>query len=124
MPAKEQIAHDLAMVYVVNRHGAAVTGSFEVSSDDDGVEGDGSVKTERLPDVGTINYRSEGTGKYETRTGGFLWNKYEFEVELTVDVPDGRVVDTAFEAMIEDYIAAYARFLHLLGERSARPGQP
>ena len=102
MPTKEQIAHDLAIVYIINRYGAEVTGDFSV---DDG-EGSGRVDTERLPGVDQIRRVRVGTG--ERRVFGLL--------EKKVLVEDGYEVDSVFRQMISDYTSAYHRFLALLDE--------
>lgn len=100
----EQIAHDLAMVYVHNRYGAEVTGSFEVNSIGD-VSGSGEVLTERLPDVDATYQVKVSTG--EKMFFGLLDKKQ------LVDTGEYRV-DGVFTEMIRDYRAAYSRILALL----------
>ena len=107
MISSEQIAHDLAMVYVHNRYGAEVTGSLEVHDYGDGVSGSGEVKTERLPRVDSTYKRSVPTG--ERRFFG-LMNKKEL-----VDTGEYRV-DEVFLEMIADYRAAYSRILALIAD--------
>ena len=51
MISKEQIAHDLAIVYLTNRYGSEVVGSFDVSGGRESVSGYGSVETIRMPDI-------------------------------------------------------------------------
>lgn len=101
---RELIAHDLAIAYVINRHGAEVRGTFDVSTYQADVSGSGRVDTRRLPDVGK-------TASRIGRTGG----KYPFGIPKLGKVETGGFeVDGSFEAMINDYQAAYARFLDLL----------
>jgi hypothetical protein len=104
MISKESIAHDLAMAYVNNRHGAEVSGQFSVDTWDDKVSGSGAVETSRLPDVDAIRMVKVGTGE-----------KYFFGLRERAElVEDGYAVDSVFREMIEDYRTAYARFLELL----------
>lgn len=104
MLSKEQIAHDLAIAYVNNRHGAEVSGEFSVDTWDDKVSGSGKVETSRLPDVDAIRMVKVGTGE-----------KYLFGLrEKTELAAAGYVVNGIFEGMIEDYYTAYSRFLELL----------
>lgn len=110
MISTEQIAHDLAMVYVVNRHRAEVTGQFDVqTSGDREVTGDGHVETERLPDVDATRTVQVGTGE-----------RYFFGLfERTRGVNTGEYhVDPVFREMADDYRKAHARFLELLSDGS------
>jgi hypothetical protein len=101
---KEQIAHDLAIAYVNNRHGAEVSGEFSVDTWDEKVSGSGRVETSRLPDVGAIRMVKVGTGE-----------KYFFGLREKTELAEaGYAVNSEFEEMIEDYRAAYSRFLELL----------
>ena len=105
----EQVAHDLAMVYINNRYGAQVTGEFQVGSTFDGdISGSGEVHTERLPDVDSERMVSIGTGE-----------KYFFgRFEKTRSVSSGEyLVDGVFREMINDYYDAYARLLELIENR-------
>lgn len=108
MLSSDQIAHDLAMVYLVNRYGAEVSGDFDVETsygDDREVSGSGSVETERLPNVGATRTTRVGTGE-----------RYFFKLfEKTKEVDTGEfLVDSVFVQMINDYREAHARFLELL----------
>lgn len=104
---RDQIAHDLAMAYINNRHGAEVTGEFSVYTSDNDVTGSGTVETERLPDVNKIHMVKVGTGE-----------RYLFGLfEKSESVESGYEVDPAFENMIGDYYDAYSRFLVLLQHR-------
>lgn len=104
---KDQIAHDLAMTYVNNRHGPEVSGKFSVDTWDGKVSGSGAVETERLPDVDKIHMVKIGTG--ERHLLGLRERKKSIE--------SGYEVDSVFENMIEDYRNAYTRFLALLDHR-------
>ena len=103
MITNEQIAHDLALVYLVNRYGPEVDGEIEVSDGD----GTGSVDTERLPDVGARKTMKVATGE----RGRFLLWRYDKTAE--VDTDEYRV-DPVFRRMILDYHEAYSRFLELI----------
>jgi hypothetical protein len=104
----EQIAHDLALAYVINRHGAEVTGEFDVSTYERDVSGSGKVETERLPDVDQPRMVRVETG--EKRLLGL--------VEKTKMVDSGEyAVDAVFNKMIDDYRRAHTRFLGLLESR-------
>lgn len=121
---KEQIAHDLAMVYLSNRYGVRVTGDFSVSASIgsfealtqndwtntvrivDDVTGTGSVETENLPSLEDAVFRSVGTGE-----------KFFFGLgpEKTRQVPTGELqVDEVFRNLIRDYQVAYGRILQIL----------
>ncbi len=103
----EQIAHDLAIVYLHNRYGAEVSGSFEVHTYGDDVSGSGEVETERLPDIDSTYETKVPTG--EKRFFGLIDKK-----EL-VDTGEYRI-DEVFLEMIHDYRAAYARILALISD--------
>jgi hypothetical protein len=105
MISDEQIAHDLALAYVMNRHGAEVKGKLDINSYEGEVTGTGEVKTERLPGVDVARMVRVSTG--EKRLFGLVDRK-----EL-VDSGE-RAVDAVFIQMIDDYRTAYARFLELL----------
>lgn len=106
-----QIAHDLALAYVYNRHGVEVTGDFEVSTFQDEVSGAGNIRTERLPDVDEIQMKKVGTGKSQ------FWGL----LEKKEWVEGGFKVDRTFERMLDDYFAAYERFTRLLDQRGMGP---
>ena len=107
MISKEQVAHGLAMAYVNNRYGAEVSGEFSVDTLGDNVSGSGTVETSRLPKADAIRTIEVGTGE-----------KYFFGLlEKKESVEAGYAVDSVFQAMIEDYCAAFARFLELLEAR-------
>ncbi len=106
---KDQVAHDLAMVYINNRYGAEVSGEFSVETWDDKVSGSGSVGTERLPNVNKMHMVRVGTGE-----------KYFFGLRERTELVEsgkGYEVDDVFESMIKDYYEAFARFLALLKRR-------
>lgn len=106
MISKEQIAHDLTMVYLNNRYGVDVTGDFNVSSLDSEVSGYGSVETSRFPSANEPNIIKVGTGER-----GFLG------IEKKKKVHRGYLVDDIFKGMIEDYYNAYSNFLKLLKDK-------
>lgn len=103
MITNEQIAHDLAIVYLVNRFGPEVDGRFDVTDGD----GNGSVDTERLPDVDAHTTRRVGTGEHRRI---LLW-RYEKKMDVETDEYQ---VDPIFRQMITEYRRAYARFLGFL----------
>lgn len=103
MERREQLAHDLAIVYLNNRHGADVAGEISDSH--------GSVGTTRLPPVDVVHYERVATGEKRMR----LFNR-------TTKVAAGLEVDSTFKVIIEDYFAAYARFYSLLEERDRLKG--
>ncbi len=111
---RHQIAHDLALAYVYNRHGAEVTGNFKVSTFNDEVSGEGDVHTERLADVDEFRMKKLGTG--ETHLWGLREKKQWVE--------DGFKVDRTFDLMLDDYLAARERFTLLLDRRSMGLADP
>lgn len=112
MISTEQVAHDLALVYLVNRYGPEVDGSFDVTDGD----GSGRVDTERLADVGTHKTMRVGTGEH----GRVLfWREKKAYVET-----DEYQVDPVFRMMIRDYRDASSRFLELLTDSSAKDCEP
>lgn len=101
----EQIAHDLAMVYLHNRYGAEVAGTFTVDTHGDSVSGWGEVQTERLPDANSTYQIKVPSGE----------KKFFGLVDKKVAVDTGEFkVDGVFTEMIRDYRAAYSRILALL----------
>ena len=102
MISKEQIAHDLAIVYMKNRYGINVTGDFYIS----GASGSGTVKTERFPDASEPEYTKVKTGE----TG-------LFGLERKQKVLSGNKVDPLFAEMVQNYYDAYFHFYQLLCER-------
>lgn len=99
MISNEQIAHDLAMVYLSNKYGIDVRGSFHVSDGD----GSGDVFTTHMPGTEEKKYKKTGTGEK-----GFLGIEKKRIVEV------GYAVDDLFANMISDYRQAYTHFLNLL----------
>lgn len=51
MVSKEQIAHELAMVYMNNKYGINIRGNFHLNDGD----GNGNVETDHFPDVSKIS---------------------------------------------------------------------
>lgn len=108
MISREQIAHDLTIVYLNNKYGIDVTGDINIfsnSSEDklNSVSGYGSVVTKHLPNLKETKFKKVGTGEI-----GFLG------FEKKKKVPSGYVVDDIFNNMIDDYTLVYAHFLELL----------
>ena len=102
MISKEQIAHDLAIVYMKNRYVINVTGDFYIS----GASGSGTVKTERFPDASEPEYTKVKTGE----TG-------LFGLERKQKVLSGNKVDPLFAEMVQNYYDADFHFYRLLCER-------
>ena len=105
MIGKEQIAHDLTMVYLCNRYGIDVRGSLYVSGGGGGsdVTGDGEVVTDHFPTVDEPKYVKVKTGE-----------KGIFGIEKKQKIQDGYLVDDLFEDMVKEYHQAYLRFYKLL----------
>lgn len=103
MTTNEQIAHDLAIVYLVNRFGPEVDGDFKVSDGD----GKGSVDTHRLPRADVRTTERVGTGEHRQ----VLFLRWEKKMEVETDE---YLVDPVFRKMIDEYRNAYSRFLQLL----------
>lgn len=102
--SREQIAHDLAVVYVTNRFGAEVTGYLSVDTYDGEVTGSGTVETKRLPDTDKVRTTRVPTGE-KTFLG---------LIDRTEAVESGHEVDGTFREMISDYWKAFSRFCELL----------
>ena len=94
MISKEQIAHDLTMIYMRNLYGIDITGSDE------------EISTSHLPNIVEPQYEKKGTGK-----------KILFGIEITQDVPMGYKVDNLFSEMTETYFQAYSKFYKLVCNR-------
>ena len=111
MISKEQIAHELTMVYLSNRYGVDVKGDFIVNSSSSdqnitGVIGSGSVETNHFPKTKDPKFIKVRTGEK-----GFLgFEKKEM-------VQSGFLVDDIFSDMVDDYYSAYIRFLKLLEDK-------
>ena len=96
MVSKEQIAHDLTMVYLSNRYGINVGGTINVSEG----SGHGQIDTEKFPSVLEVKYRKVGTGER-----GFLG------FEKQVKVEDGYKSDDIIDDLILEYYQIYSRIL-------------
>jgi hypothetical protein len=115
--SREQIAHDLAVVYLNNRFGVQVTGEFSVSSSRNyerdlvsDVSGEGRVATKRLPDLDTPETTRVGTGERHL---------FGLGPEKMRTVPTGGFeVDDTLRRMIDEYHSAYARILALLSGKT------
>lgn len=99
MLTNEKIAHDLTMIYLSNRYGINLTGSFHV----DGGEGYGDIVTEHFPDA-----EAEKMVKVSTGEKGFLG------IEKKIKVADGYQTDKLFADIFRNYKVAYSRFLKML----------
>ena len=99
MITKEQIAHDLTMVYLNNRYGINVDGDFSVMDGD----GRGHIDTEKFPSVLEIKYKKVGTGER-----GF------FGFEKQTRVQDGYESDDIIDELIKEYHQTYNRILSRL----------
>jgi hypothetical protein len=103
MVTRDQLAHDLAIVYLNNRYGADVSGRFTVRTLNGEVTGSGSVETKRAPEVNKVLIERVPTG--EKRFGIF---------DKTVPIEAGYEVDATFTKIVEDYFLARDRFFDLL----------
>ena len=101
MISKEQIAHDLTMVYLNNRYGIHVKGYFSISDGD----GSGNISTDRFPHSTEIKYKKIGTGEK-----GFLG------LEKKVKVEDGYQSDDIIDELVHEYYQIYSRILSKLHE--------
>lgn len=99
MISREQIAHDLTIVYLNNRYGISVEGDISVRDGD----GRGNITTQKFPDVAQIKYIKVGTGEK-----GFLG------IEKKVEVEDGYIADGIIDEMIKEYYQVYSRILNRL----------
>lgn len=99
MISKEQIAHDLTMVYLNNRYGVNVEGYFSVADGD----GSGNIDTKKFPHVTEIKYKKVGTGEK-----GFLG------LEKKVKVEDGYQSDDIIDELVCEYYQTYNRILKRL----------
>lgn len=107
MIAKEQIAHELTMIYMNNRYGIDINGTFSVyTSSDSDTSGSGNVHTDRFPSAMKSKYIKVGTGEK-----GFLG------IEKKKTIESGYEVDEIFTAMIDDYYQAYSNFFQLLKDK-------
>ena len=101
MISKEQIAHDLTIVYLRNRYGIDIGGSFHVSSGD----GSGDISTDHLPSTTQERYIKVKTGE-----------KGLFGIEKKQKISDGLEIDTLFPEIVCEYKHAYNRFYELLSQ--------
>ena len=104
MISKEQIAHDLAIVYLQNRYGVNLRGDFSVN---DGT-GIGSLETEHFPSASEPRYVKVPTGEK-----GFLG------LERKERVKSGNKADALFKEIFQDYGAAYSFFYEMLCTQDA-----
>ena len=102
MTSKEQIAHDLTMIYMKNRYGINVSGNFYINDN----SGTGTVETEHFPTATEPQYTKIKTGE-----------KGLFGLERKQKIQSGNKVDTLFEEMVQNYYDAYSHFYRLLCAR-------
>ncbi len=102
MISKEQIAHDLAIVYMKNIYGIDINGDISIN---DGY-GTGTITTEYLPSTKTPKFVKVETGK-----------KNFLGIKQTEKIQSGMVVDSLFEEMLEEYYSAYSHFYNLLNNK-------
>lgn len=108
MISKEQIAHDLTMVFLNNRYGVEVEGDFNVFSDSSdqvvtGITGIGSVSTKHFPNDNEPNFTKIKTGE-----------KGLFGFEKTKMVQSGYLSDDIMKSMIVEYYQVYTHFFNLI----------
>ena len=96
MITKEQIAHDLTMLYLNNRYGVNIEGHFSILDGD----GHGDVVTEKFPSALEIKYKKIGTG--EKNLLGF---------EKKTKIEDGFVIDDILDDLVSEYYQIYNRIL-------------
>ena len=101
MISKEQLAHELTMIYMKNRYGINVNGSFYINDNN----GSGNIKTEHFPVVSEPQYAKVKTGEK-----GFLG------LEKKQKIQSGNKVDSLFMEMVKNYYDAYSHFYRLLYE--------
>ncbi len=99
MLTNEKIAHDLTIIYLNNRYGVNITGSFSMS---DG-SGSGDILTEHLPATDEKKYIKIGTGE-----------KGLFGIEKKRKIEDGYKIDGLFLEILKEYRLAYSHFLELI----------
>lgn len=102
MISKEQIAHDLTMVYMKNKYGIDIDGDFSINGD----YGSGSVRTNHFASASEPKYIKVGTGK-----------KGLMGIERKEKVQSGKIVDNLFEGMVENYFEAYNHFYQILSSK-------
>lgn len=99
MISKEQIAHDLTMLYMRNIYGADITGFFSIHDGD----GSGTISTEKFPAIDAPKYKKIGTGE-----------KVLFGIEKKQKIQTGYAVDDLFVEMTETYSQTYSKFYQLI----------
>lgn len=102
MISKEQIAHDLTIIYLENKYGIHVTGDIYISGD----SGNGTISTEHFPSVSEPDYIKVKTGE-----------KGVFGLSKKQKVRAGNKIDPLFAEMVQNYYDAYTHFYRLLCEQ-------
>ena len=104
---KEQIAHDLTIVYLKNRYGINVSGNLSISGD----IGSGEIHTDKLPSPSEIKYKKVGTGEK-----GFLG------LEKKDSIEDGYKSDTVINELVQEYYQVYGRILKIIEDKVQKGG--
>ena len=99
MISKEQIAHNLTIIYLNNRFGVNVEGYISISDGDGG----GNITTEKFPHISENKYKKVGTGE-----------KNFLGIEKKVKIEDGYQSDNIIDSMIEEYYQIFSRILSRL----------
>lgn len=99
---KEQIAHDLTIIYMKNRYGIDISDDLSIT---DGT-GAGTIGTEHFPSTSEPKYIKVGTGEK-----GF------FGMERKKKIESGLKVDDLFDEMVDNYFKAYSHFINLLSKK-------
>lgn len=107
MISKEQIAHELTIIYLTNKYGIDVRGDINIMTIDRDVTGGGIIETVKMPDLDEIKIRKVKTSE-----------KNIFGFAKSTNINDGYEVDTIFKNMVSDYTQAYQRVLIILTDSS------
>lgn len=104
----------MAIIYLNNKYGVDVKGKFEINTNSDNyTSGSGEVNTEHFQNVEKPETIKVSTGeKYLKRL-----NKWGIGPDKTKEVETGKnlyPMDEIFKEMINNYKAAYARFIKIL----------
>ena len=103
MLTKEQIAHDLTMVYLNNYYGIDVSGELSISTYDDDTSGSGTISTTHLPGVGE---------KKNTKQG--IWKRGFLGREKKTQIDDSYIIDDFVDELVGNYIKIYTKILRKL----------
>lgn len=106
MISKEQIAHDLTLIYLKNRYGLDINGTIDSNVNK---EIHGTLQTEHFPAVSEPRYVKVKTGEKN------FWG-----IERKETIQSGNKVDPLFADIVENYDNAYSLFYTLLCERESK----